>query len=72
MRCTLTPAYGRDYGSKHNAEKALLSDGHDFVLRDMSSPWDGCYVDAAQLRDSGYTVANVRYAKLRKIHPVDL
>jgi hypothetical protein len=50
----LTPAYGRDY---HNAitAKGDFLDGRDFILRDITSPWDGkpCNIDAFA---SGVTV----------------
>lgn len=37
---TLTPAYGRDYHSPAAAIRDLQS-GKDFILEDISSPWDG-------------------------------
>jgi len=37
---TVTPAYGRDYKSA-KAAKADWHDGKDFVIADISSPWDG-------------------------------
>lgn len=64
---TLTPAYGRDYVSAKAAKEAFLS-GKDWILNDISSPWDGkpCNIDDMP---SG-TKVNLRYAKLRKITTV--
>lgn len=36
----VTPAYGRDY-SNGKAMKADWDAGKDFILQDISSPWDG-------------------------------
>lgn len=43
----LTPAYGRDYHSADKAKGDFLA-GRDFVLQDISSPWDGklCNLEA--------------------------
>lgn len=71
MKATLTPAYGRDYTSKAKIE-ADLKAGKDFIIADFSSPYDGKPVNAPQLRDAGYTTANVRYAKLRKVAVIKL
>ena len=35
----LTPAYGRDYHSA-TAAKGDFLDGRDFILNDITSPWD--------------------------------
>ena len=59
MTITLIPAYGRDYTSK----KAALADfdaGKDFLICDMSNPWDGKYCSIRDL--SGYSVT-IRYKK---------
>jgi len=37
---TVTPAYGRDYKSA-KAAKADWQQGKDFILQDITSPWDG-------------------------------
>ena len=37
---TLIPAYGRDYKSG-KAAKADWKAGKDFVIADISNPWDG-------------------------------
>lgn len=63
MMLTLTPAYGRDYTSRAKALKALL-DGSDFLINDISSPWDGKPCSARDL--AGQTV-KIRYDRLRKV-----
>ena len=38
--------------------------GHDFIVRDPSSPFDGCFVstlDAATLKAHGYSVVDISY-----------
>lgn len=65
MNVSLTPAYGRDYKSK--AEILTdLSANKDFVFRDITSRWDGKYINLSQLREMGATEVTVRYAKLAK------
>ena len=63
---TLVPTYGRDYKSK----KAVQDDfdaNKDFKIMDMSSRWDGKPANKSDLKSSGYTSANIRYAKMRKV-----
>lgn len=63
---TLTPAFGRDYKSK----QALLDDflaEKDFILNDLSSQWDGKYINRQQIPIG--TAINFRYAKLTKVFP---
>ena len=57
----LTPAYGRDYHSADKAKGDFLS-GRDFVLQDVSSPWDGkpCNIEAFE---SGVSVVIYYYKK---------
>lgn len=64
---TLTPAYGRDYKNK----KEVLADWHnnkDFLITDMSDPYDGSYMNKEQAK-KGNTY-NIRYNKLRSILPI--
>ena len=68
---TLSPAYGRDYKSKKEILQSL-ADGKDFVIADISSPWDGSYVNAPQLIAAGKFSVNVRYKQLRSVCVVDL
>ena len=65
---TLTPAYGRDYTSKAKAEADLRA-GKDFILRDISSQYDGKPVGLSDL--TGQTVI-LRYGKLRKTATVKI
>lgn len=61
---TVVPAYGRDYKSA----KAVREDyaaGKDFRINDMSSPYDGAYVNSGD-HPAGVTLS-VRYAKLTKV-----
>ena len=64
---TLTPAYGRDYASK----RALLEDwtsNRDFLVCDMSSPYDGKPVNKADLeRTTGPQQVQIRYKRLERI-----
>ena len=63
MRLTVIPAYGRDYRSA-KAVAADFAANKDFQICDMSSPDDGRYINAEQLKP-GDTLA-VRYAKKTK------
>ena len=58
---TLTPAYGRDYHSA-TAAKGDFLDGRDFILNDITSPWDGkpCNIEAFE---SGVSVTIYYYKK---------
>jgi hypothetical protein len=63
MRTTVLPAYGRDYRSA----KAVLTDfdaKKDFIIADMSSPFDGRYVNSEQMNVGD--VLAVRYDRKRK------
>lgn len=60
----LVPAYGRDYKSKA-AVQADLDAGVDFKINDISSRWDGSYVNAPQLTKGDKVT--IRYAKLAKV-----
>ena len=57
----LTPAYGRDYKSRAGIIEDLKAN-KDFLICDMSSPYDGKYVNAEQIDED----VTVRYGKLRK------
>jgi hypothetical protein len=63
---TLTPAYGRDYKSK-KAVLADFNDDKDFIIADISSPWDGKPCNKSSLLDNGVRSVNIRYAGNRKI-----
>ena len=60
---TLTPAYGRDYKSK----AAVLIDwnkGLDFIINDISSPWDGKPCNRQDLKNE---TVKFRYSRLTKV-----
>lgn len=66
MNMTIVPANGRDYTSKAK----LLADfkaGKDFIVQDISSPYDGKHVNISDLRSAGITSVNARYKKLRNV-----
>jgi hypothetical protein len=63
---TITPAYGRDYRSK-KAAQADLDAGRDFILCDLTSPWDGRPINRPQLAEQGARQVNVRFGKGRKV-----
>ena len=62
----LIPAYGRDYKSKAEVEKDF-NDGKDFTIADVSSPYDGKYINKPQVIEAGVSIVTVRYGKLRKV-----
>ena len=64
MDLIVIPAYGRDYKSK----AAVLKDWDDlkdFIIQDVSSRWDGRYVNKMDLAGETGTVW-VRYQRLTK------
>lgn len=59
---SLTPAYGRDYKSK----AGILADwnaGKDFILNDMSSPWDGKPFNKQSAEDVGAVEVQLRFKR---------
>lgn len=68
---TLVPAYGKDYKGK----KAVLEDfdkGVDFLIMDISSPYNGKYCNKQELVKDGIKSVNIRYSQLRSIAVVKL
>jgi hypothetical protein len=65
MFLTVVPAMGRDYTSDE-AVKADWESGKDFTINDMSSKYDGSYINKEDADNAGITV-NVRYNKLRNV-----
>jgi len=66
---TLTPAYGRDYKSK----KAVMVDleaGKDFIVNDMSDPYDG--KPCSPLQDFAGKSVVFRYGQLRKVFALSI
>ena len=68
---TVTPAFGRDYTSA-KAAKADWEAGKDFILRDMSSRWDGKPINLEDAKGAGYTEVNIRFANNAKLVVVKL
>jgi hypothetical protein len=66
QRITVVPAYGRDYRSKEEVSRAWEA-GNDFQIRDMSSRWDGSYINKEGAEKGGINEVNVRYNSLRKV-----
>ena len=60
---TVTPAYGRDYKSAA-AVKTDWNAGKDFIIQDISHPYDGKPANNLDLQ--GYTV-KIRYNNLMKL-----
>lgn len=71
MNMTIVPANGRDYTSKAKM-LADFKDGKDFIVQDISSPYDGKNVNIADLRREGIKQVNVRYKKLTAIAVVTI
>jgi hypothetical protein len=59
---TVIPAYGRDYKNAADA-MAAWNAGKDFMVADMSSPWDGSYVNKGDY--SGRV--KIRYLNKRRL-----
>ena len=66
MRKTLTPAYGRDYRSA-KAAKADFLGGMDFVIADISDPYDGKPANLQDMRDAGISEVTLRFQNLTKL-----
>lgn len=68
---TLIPNRGRDYIS---ADRVLehLKEGRDFIVADVSSPWDGKPCNLPDLKRAGVARAKVRYDRLRKVTVVNI
>ena len=63
---TLTPAYGRDYRSKKSVEEDFNAN-KDFIVADIMSPYDGKPVNKQDLKEDGWKIVNIRYAKLTRV-----
>jgi hypothetical protein len=68
---TLTPNRGRDYPSAARVLEHLKA-GHDFIVADMSSQWDGKPCNVEDLKRAGVMHAKVRYDSLRKVTVVNI
>ena len=61
---TLIPAYGRDYNSG-KAARLDFARGKDFIIADMSSPWDGKPTGRGDFVTSGQTTVGLRFNRLQ-------
>jgi hypothetical protein len=68
MYPTITPAYGRDYTSA----KADWEAGKDFILQDVSSPWDGRPINKQDAVTAGLPGVNIRFARMTKVAVVEM
>jgi len=71
MYPTVTPAYGRDYKSA-KAAKADWEAGKDFILQDISSPWDGKPINKEDAMKAKFPGVNIRFKGMTKIVVVKL
>lgn len=60
----VVPAYGRDYKSA-KAAKADWQAGKDFIISDISHPYDMMPASIRDLKEEPYVF--IRYDKLRKV-----
>jgi len=58
------PAYGRDYKSAKAAKSDWESGDVDFILQDVTSPWDGRYCSG---RDFVGHSMEIRYQKKTRL-----
>jgi hypothetical protein len=71
MRLSLIPASGRDYKSKKAVEADLRAD-KDFIIADMSNPYDGKPANLPDLKQAGYTELNIRYQRLTRVAVISI
>lgn len=62
---TVTPAYGRDYTSKSQAI-ADWEAGKDFILQDITSPWDGKPINKEDAVRAGFNEVKIRFKRMRQ------
>lgn len=62
----LTPAYSRDYKNVSEVTAAFHG-GLNFILNDMSSPWDGKPFNVENARELGLSHVRIRYGQLKKV-----
>lgn len=68
---TLIPNRGRDYGDAH-AVRTDLDAGRDFIVFDLTSPWNGKPCNIDDLRRINVGVVRVRYSALREVCHIPL
>jgi len=60
--CSIVPAYGRTYN--HEEAQQAFHSNKDFILRDISSRWNGQLCNKKDLIKYGnYTHVEIRYGK---------
>lgn len=62
----ITPAYGRDYRNRAEAERDLEFE-KDFIYHNIESRWDGKPINLPQLKEAGYKAARVKFGKMRRV-----
>ena len=68
---TISPAYGRDYRSKKEAESAF-QENQDFIVESVMSGYAGSYCNLADLKAGRIKSVEIRYAKKAKVTIVNL
>lgn len=68
---TLIPNRGRDYRSA-DAVLAHLKEGRDFIVQDVSNPWNGKPCNLPDLKRAGVMLTKVRYDGLRKVTTINI
>lgn len=63
---TVIPAYGRDYKSA-KAAKADWRANRDFIIANITDPYDGKPINRSQWLVENYTSVQIRYAHLTKL-----
>jgi hypothetical protein len=71
MSHAIVTPFGRDYISEEEALKDW-QEGKDFILRDISSRWDGLPFNIGSAKEGGFAQVNIRFDKLQKIIVVDI
>lgn len=67
----LVPAYGNDYKSRKEVEAALKR-GSDFKIADISSEYDGAYINREDMLKQGITRVTIRYKRLASVGIFDV
>ena len=70
---SVVPAYGKDFTSQKAIREHFDNNG-DFLIQDISSRYDGSYVNREDLInfDAPYKHLKVRYKKLREVFMMPL
>jgi hypothetical protein len=68
---TISPAYGRDYRSKKDAESAFQQN-QDFIVESIASGYAGSYCNRSDLKAGGIKQVEIRYLKKTRLTIVKL